>query len=177
MDKVIIYNPTDGAEINDIYAKRTWKHEVNTLKKYPAELADYLLKKYGFLQKVHPDRLAEVKQIMKKIYSCDIEGCDYTADTEEKVRLHKLGKHKLTKEKQEELDSIEDAIPDGELQPNKPEKELSIEEQEGIPDTKKGEKAGWYGQGLEADKIGSGMIKRNIPNKTRGSFGASPAEL
>ena len=171
MDKIIIYNPRDGAEINDIYAQKKWKHEVNTIKKYPQHLAQYLLSKFGFLQEVHPKDLVKIKELAKAKYECDYKGCDYVANTKNKLQMHKLGKHKLTKELKEQIDGVEEAKSSGKVEVQVAKRELSPEEIEGIPNTKAGEKDGWYGPGWEADKIGSGMMRRKQPGVTPGHFG------
>ena len=166
MDQIIIYNPRDGAEINDIYAQKMWKHKVNTIRKYPQSLAEYLLSKYGFLRKVLPKDLPEIKKTMVAQYECDYPDCNYVTDTEQKLKMHKLGKHKLTQEVKEAMEGIKSAEPVGDIVPKDREK-LSPEEQAGIPNTKRGEVDGWYGRGWEVD---SGMMKATKPGKTPGHF-------
>ena len=168
MDKVIIYNPRHGAEINDIYAQKKWKHEVNTIKKYPLALGEYLLKKYGFLQEIQPKDLPQIKEQMKAKYECDFPGCDYIATTKKALRMHKLSAHKLTKEIEAELETVEEVEPTGEVE-GLSKRVQTPEEIEGIPDTSKGEIEGWYGPGQEADKISSGMMRARTPG-TPGTF-------
>lgn len=171
-NKVIIYNPAEGAEINDIYARKTWKHKVNTLVRYPRQLADYLLKKYGFLVEVEPKNLLNIKSLIEAKYKCNFKGCNYVTDSPQKLRMHKMGKHKITKEISEQISQIKEAEPTGDVEVAEGVKRtpLSPEQLEGIPDTKRGEKDGWYGGGWEEDQIGSNMMKKKQPGVTPGHF-------
>ena len=167
MDKILVYNPRHGGTINDLFAKNKYVHEVNTIKKYDSVIAEYLLKKYLFLQKVEPKDVPEIMKTINSKFECPYK-CGYVTDTEQKLHAHILGKHKITKEVEEALSQIEEAQPVGEYQIDK--KEINPEKAEGIPDTKKGSVDGWYGEGLEADSVGSGMMVRKQPGVTPGHF-------
>lgn len=170
MDKIIIYNPKDGAEIKDIYAKKIWIHDVNCVKKYEPELARYLLKKYGFLREIEPKALPALMKEMESVYKCNFKNCHYETDDPKKLETHKLGKHKMTQEVKAIVDGVPDASSAGDvIIPDK--KKMSPEQMEGIPDTSRGEKDGWYGPGWQADQVGSGMMKASKPGVTPGHFG------
>ena len=166
MDKVIIYNPRNGSEINETYAQDKWKHEVNTIKRYEPQLARYLLKKYGFLIEVEPGDIVKYRKLSEAIIQC--QSCDYVTDDPKKLMGHMAAKHKVTDEIVDEYEKLEIAEPVGKLRTVRV--ESSPESLEGIPDTKSGEKQGWYGEGLENDVVDSGMINRNIPGETPGQF-------
>jgi len=168
MDKIIIYNPRHGGKINDVFAKTPYIHEVNTIKKYDRVLGEYLLKKYLFLQKVEPKDVPEIVKKINAKFKCEFEGCDYVTDTEQKLKAHILGKHKMTKEVEDALSQIEEAAPVGMYQ--EPKGEVDPEQAEGIPNTSKGDVDNWYGEGLTADKVGSGMMVRKQPGVTPGHF-------
>lgn len=170
MDTIIIYNPRKGGNIKDVFAQKVWEHKINTVIRYPKNLGEYLLGKYGFLVEVEPADLPKIKEMMAAQYECDFKGCDYITDSKKKLRMHKLGKHKLTEEVKKELGGIETASPSGDAEVLSKPKEMSPEQKEGIPDTKRGEKEGWYGPGWETDKVGSGMMTRKQPGVTPGHF-------
>ncbi len=168
MDKVIIYNPRNGSEINERYAQAKWKHEVNTIYAYDEQMAQYLLKKYGFLEEVQPKDIADVKKRIEAKYACTFKNCNYVTDSQERLDGHIAAKHKVTKEIQQEVDGIPTAQPvTGQAVAPRTK---SIEEQEGIPDTSKGDKDNWYGGGLEADVVDSGMMQKKVRGVTPGQF-------
>jgi len=156
MEKLIIYNPRHGGEINDIFAKNKYKHEVNTIKKYDKVVGEYLLKKYDFLQEVEPKDVPAILKTIESRYACKFKGCDYVTDSEQKLHAHILGKHKMTQEVEDALGKVEEATPLGEY--TEPAK-LTPEQMEGIPT---GEKDNWYGDGLVND-VESGMMVNKKP--------------
>jgi hypothetical protein len=129
-------------------------------------VGEYLLKKYGFLRKVEPKDVPETIKLIESKFKCQFEGCDYVTDTEQKLKAHILGKHKMTKEVEDALSKIEEATPVNMVDT----REINPEKLEKFPDTKNGEVDGWYGGGLESDKIGSGMMVRKQPGVTPGHF-------
>lgn len=167
MEKIIIYNPRHGGEINDLFAKNKYKHEVNTIKKYDVVIGEYLLKKYAFLQEVEPKDVPAILKNIASNFVCKYKGCSYVADTESKLTAHIASKHKINEEVAKALDQVEEATPLGEtLTSYSPTPEQSA----GIPDTSSGEKDGWYGEGLKSDDIKSGLSIRKRPGEGSGQF-------
>jgi hypothetical protein len=153
MPQTIIYNPKDGAPIENFpWNMAKWNLQVNEMQKFPQETAEELLKRYGFLREVKPEKLPEVMQEMKSgNYKC--EHCDYETFSKSKLRGHNMGKHKLTKEAKEALGNIKDARPQKVKGSPFKKRKMSIEEQEGIG----GADEGWYGKGLEDDVPNTSM--------------------
>lgn len=169
MGEVIIYNPKKGSPIkNFAWANSKWEDlGVNEVKKYPAHIAEEMLKRYGFLRKVNPEDLPTIlDEIKSKSYQC--AHCDFETNSKQKLQGHQLGKHKLTKEVESALDGIKSA---GKISVSSRVIDGSPEQIENIPDTSKGEVDGWYGGGLEEDKPTS--MTQIRPGKKPGHFGAS----
>lgn len=152
----IVYNPKTGAPIKDFrWLGGRWQVGVNEMVKFPREVGIEILKRFGFLIRVTSENISDVKEMMKEYkFKCDVDGCDYGAETKKQLRGHKVGKHKYTKEVEEALKSVPEAKGQqvGSALPDNSSKSLSPEQMEGIPDTSRGDVDGWYGPGLEEDK-------------------------
>ena len=159
---VIIYNPktfngNPSAPVAFLFDKKLWKVGVNEVIKFPKHIADEMLDRYGFLEKVAPEGLADLQKRMKdKEFKCDY--CESEFDSEKALNLHKMRKHKLSEENEVALKSIPEAIAE-ETSFSKATPKLSPENQEGIPTGNKIDKDGveWYGPGEESD---TGFIKK-----------------
>ncbi len=169
-NKVMIYNPKtfgknnkSGSPITDFrWLGGKWQLGVNKIAKFIPEVASEMLKRFEFLTEVKPEDLKKIKVAMKsKTLTC--EYCEYSSDSKKELHAHNLGKHKMSAENKELVDSVPDA--DAEIIVKHPlvQKDLSSEELEGIPDTKDlGErefKDDWYGKGIEKDIPSSMGIK------------------
>lgn len=172
MEEVIVYNPKNGSPIkNFAWANAKWEDlGVNEVKKYPAHVGQEMVKRFGFLREIKPEDLPIILQEMKaKSYKCP--HCDFETNSKQKLQGHELGKHKLTKETKDALDGIKSAGKVDVRPSSTPKGEMTIEEMEGIPDTKAGEVDNWYGGGLEVDKPTS--MTQIRPGAKPGHFGAS----
>ena len=172
MDKVIIYNPRtmDGKPSQPIFnypeMGKKWSLGVNKIGKFPVQVAEKLLKTFGFLQKIEPEGVSQVMEEMKaKLYTCGF--CKESFTSAVKLQGHKMGKHKLSKETEAMLGDIPEA--QGEDVPQamgvKVAPALSPEQLEGIPDTSKGEVDGWYGGGLETENLSMRAHKPGEPGR------------
>lgn len=201
-DYKLIYNPKkfDGkinkAKINTIYAKREggipsgkimekpglYAIAPNELKKFRSDIADYLLRKYRFLQEVKPDRVDEVlKEMKEKKYKCQL--CDFATDTRVALAGH-MKSHKLSEEAQEILAKIPETKPEAfvvgaEHSGTGQTEFIDAEQAEGVPTTfsddprRKGpvdrEGVEWYGKGVQQIRRGRGgqrpVIRRGTPGQ------------
>jgi len=162
--KVIIYNPKKGASIEGfLWLGKSWKLGVNELAKFPQAVATEMLSRYGFLVKIKPEDLQKTLVSMKVLeYQC--KHCDYETDKEATLKAHMTKKHQMTEKLTEIMNSIPDA---GDIEYDSVGKvKPRIDTEAGIP---KGEKDGWYGDGLQKD-IPSGNMKSKVLG--RGNFGA-----
>jgi len=156
---IMLYNPKQGSEINDIHAKKVWNHKINQIKAYPKEFAEYLKAKYGFLQEIAPERLKDIKKLMKdKDFKCPY--CDFETDNQRGLDLHIQKKHKIDDETKEVLDAVE--VVNVGMKPVKG--ESSPEGMENIPDTSRGnvtdrDGVEWYGEGYQDDVV-KGSLKK-----------------
>lgn len=165
MADVILYNPRNGKPIVDsedgpkpfLWNDGEWEPiGVNEMKKYPEDVAIELLKRYSFLQKVNPEDVEKIKELMtKEILNC--EYCEYQTTDEKKMKGHMIGKHKVSEKTKETISNIPSAKgrPTGKVLRRVA--NPTPEQMEGIPDTSKGEVGGWYGAGLEEDAPSGGM--------------------
>lgn len=121
-----------------------WSLGINQVAKFPNAVAREMERRFGFLRIVEPKDLLKVQEEMKaKLYKCDIVGCDYETNSEKKLRGHKLGAHKVSRELEEVFDKLPAA--QGEKVQSLAKPGVSPE---GIPDD---EVDGWVGKGLEDD--------------------------
>lgn len=172
----ILYNPKrfNGmpcVPVRDVFMNKIYELKVNELKKFDPQVAKYLAGKFGFLQVILPEEVSRVKKTMEAgDYICEF--CQAEFDTEKGLTMHKLGKHKMSEETKEALDSVPSAEPVGEVKPRGKKKVLTPEEQLGIPSADGGyDKDGveWVGAGLETDSASD--MKVRIPGVTKGTFG------
>lgn len=172
----ILYNPKTGSDIKDYwFAQKKWNIPKNSLFRCESDtIAQMFLDTYGFLRDVKPEEVATVKQEMEtKDFIC--VHCKEEFSTEQKLRGHMLGKHKLSDEHEKMLDGIpvldagQESIPGDR-------KQVTGDAAEGIPEKGK-DKDGvdWYGPGVEKDTIspGDAMQHHKIVGKTPGVFGAA----
>jgi len=178
MNYKLIYNPREfnnqpnKAKISTIYGARegnvptgkliekpaVYSIAPNELKKFRLDVADYLLRKYGFLEEVQPRDVDKVLERMKeKKFKCPL--CDFKTNTEIALKGH-MRSHKLSEEAQKILNEIPEAKPEafviGAEKSGTGKTELvSPDEAEGMPNTSGGVEAKdrdnvtWYGEGLE----------------------------
>lgn len=152
---VILYNPKlfDGKPsqpVSYLFERKYWKLGVNEIAKFPEQVAEGMLSTYGFLRKVNPEDLENVKKEMEdKPFKCEHCGAEFS--TEKALQGHLMGKHKLSEESREFLKTIPEVSIDEEFIPAK---KLAPEQEEGIP-VKGTDKDGveWYGEGLEDDNL------------------------
>jgi hypothetical protein len=159
----IIYNPKryNGKPTPDIktfaWAGGQWDGlPSNTMARYPEHVGVELLKRYGFLQQVMPEDIENITNMMgQPEFIC--EYCNEELGSETALATHILRKHKLSAEAEVKMAAIPVAKA---REAGKSQKQIDSEAAEGIPDTKKGEKDGWYGPGLENDMPESMETKR-----------------
>lgn len=161
MAEVILYNPREGSDVTNFrWADSVWEDlKVNEMRAYPDYVADELLKRYGFLREVRPEDVSEIKELINsEIFDCPVRGCNYSTTDKKKLHGHMLGKHKMTDEAKKILKSVPKA--EGKTVVRRGQKKMTPEQMEGIPNTKKGEVDGWYGEGLENDNPGGMGVSR-----------------
>lgn len=79
----------------------------NELKRYPLEVGNEIIKRWGFVRKVKPEELEDVRAEMnKKEFVCDIAECGKEFDTQKALEMHRTRGHKLSKEHQEQFNAI-----------------------------------------------------------------------
>lgn len=170
---VIIYNPKryGGKPCPDInnfgWAGSQWQGlKANTMARYPDNIATEMLKRWGFLREIQPEDIAEVE---RKMSSPDFicEYCNQEFENMKALTAHKMGKHAISEELKEKMSKI--PMAQGKMVGYGEKKTvLTPEQQEGIPDTSKGEVSGWYGPGVEDDAPGRSMTA--VRSGTKGSF-------
>lgn len=172
----ILYNPKLGSDIKDYWlGGQKWNIPKNSLFRCDDDaIARHFLETYGFLRDIKVEELPEVKKEMEaKDFVC--EHCKDEFSTEQKLRGHMLGKHKLSEENEKALEGIPSLEPKGTVSLGS-RKQLSGDEAEGIPDKGK-DKDGvdWYGPGVEQDTVSAKdiMMRHIVPGKTPGVFGAA----
>lgn len=185
-DFTLVYNPKywkingkktlNKAKVADIFGAREGGVESGKLiekpgvytinpsevKKFRTDIANYLLKKYGFLRKVEARELDKVLEENKdKAYKCPL--CDFETDTKIALAGHQ-GTHKLSEEAAKILSEIPEAKPSAyvigaEQSPTRTTQFVSIESTVGIPESNKkdGDNVEWYGEGLETNRTRNGM--------------------
>lgn len=173
----VLYNPKkfNGAPcvpVTDIFFYNRYTLGVNQMAQFEDQVGDYLLKKFGFLKEIKPEDIPKVKLEMEaKEFVCEF--CKEEFATEQQLQGHKNGKHKLSKENQELLESIPVAAPVERVGRGPRSKMLSPDEVEGIPADGKKDRDGveWYGEGATEDTLTD--MRPRVPGSTRGVFGAS----
>lgn len=111
---VIIYNPKmfEGKPSQPIsypWEGKVIKLAVNDWAKFPDELGRELLKNYGFLEEVKPENLPDIqKRMTANVFVC--EYCQAEFYSAKELTGHKTGKHKLSKETEDALKAIPEAI-------------------------------------------------------------------
>ncbi len=172
----ILYNPKLGADIKNYWlGQKKWNIPKNSLFRCEDDaIARIFLDTYGFLRDVKPEEISTVKQEMEaKDFIC--EHCKEAFSTEQKLRGHMLGKHKLSEEHEKMLDGIPMLDPMGTVSLQE-RTQVTGDVAEGIPEKGK-DKDGveWYGPGVEKDTISpqDTMVRHVIPGKTPGVFGAA----
>lgn len=193
-DFKLIYNPKkfdrkiNKAKVVDMYARRegddpkgkllekpaVYTIKVNELKKFRADIADYLLGKFGFLREIEARDVDKALEEMKeKKYKCKL--CDFETDTPIALKGH-MRSHKLSEEAQKILAEIPEAKPEayviGAEHSGSGQTEFVAPEQaEGIPFTDTDDPRGkgatdregveWYGKGLQQ------VRRRGTPGQQR----------
>jgi len=173
---IVIYNPRKfnkmpGAPINDIFLYKRYQLGINEMAQFDDQVGMYLLKKYGFLRKVNPEEISKVKkEIESPLFTCEF--CDADFDSEQKLHAHMIGKHKLSKEAQEQLDGVPVAQPIEVVGRGRSTRSLSPDEAEGIPADGVKDRDGvqWVGDGLQEDTLTD--MRPRVPGSTKGVFGA-----
>jgi hypothetical protein len=137
-----VFNP-DGSQKEIILPSGKFEPlEINELKQYPAEIAEQIVERWGFVRKIRPEDLDLIKKEMtKKDFLCEVPGCGYECETLQSLMVHKAKKHKLTKEVEEEVSNIPKAKSlSGDVRPVN----TVGYSPEGIPEK---DVDGWYGPG------------------------------
>lgn len=140
-----------------VWSHGYWNLKVGEIKKFPDEVGEAMLRLMEFLIEVTPKNLKKIKaEAEVKEFGCD--QCDF--ETSLKIALINHQKTH-TKEESAELEGIATATPTGTFKRKQTTKELSIEEQEGIPKGEGIDKDGvaWVGMGVE-DEQDSAFVPR-----------------
>ena len=162
----VIYNPAvfngkrNFAKVRDLFQQAIYEQEPNTIVAYENDsLADYLLKKYGFLQEV---KIVDVDKFKKRV--------EKDANLEEVVEEEVV----LSEKEQELINGIPKASASAVLKISKKsgsgvvrqsvdELPVSGADADGVE---------WSGAGIE-DDLPNGMIEAKVPGVSRGVFGAA----
>lgn len=161
----IIYNPKSGAVVKDIWQRKQYVVDVNTMEVYQDDqLAKYLLGKFQFLQEVLPEDVLKVKKRIENAAQEEVK-------TPEEKKQESL--EKLTPKQREALASLPVKEASGQaniiVKRNRP---LTPEEAEGIPASGTTDRDGvtWVGEGLQDDVSGSSDMKVEVPGVDPGVF-------
>ncbi len=151
MDNTIVYNPKKGASINKFpHDGRVWSLGINKMAKFPSNISAEMLRRFGFLRKVKPEDIVKIKEEMKsKDFNCEF--CEYETDTQKRINMHKLAKHKMSKETRDLMDGIPAAAGTAVAGSISVGHDPNVSP-EGIP---LDERDGWVGAGLEDDTVTS----------------------
>ena len=88
MDKIIIYNPTNGAKIEGFIYENVGKlapHDIGEIKQYDPAPGKALLANYPFLEEKTPQQALQIKEDMNKP-KCEV--CGYTFGSEAVLETH-----------------------------------------------------------------------------------------
>ncbi len=91
---MILYNPTNGATIKDIYynsvkyfvEKDNEAFKAGSLMEVEDEIGKFVLSLYGFIEEVSEKKAALIMKELDKQLKC--EDCDYRTDNEESLKMH-----------------------------------------------------------------------------------------
>ena len=144
----IIYNPPSGSKIEHFIVAPKGElepHEVGEIKQYEPEVADLLIKTFGFLEDISPQRAQEILAKPKELaFKC--EHCDFSTDHKVALAGHmRSHAEEIAKAKEPAVDPS--IIPVAEATPVKPLKSPAAMKQDELT-------AGpeFYGPGLTVDR-------------------------
>ena len=137
MNHKLIYNPREfnnkpSVKVTDIFGARegavptgkliekpaVYSIKPNEIKKFRLDVADYLLRKYGFLEEVQPRDVDKVLERMKeKKFKCQL--CDFKTDTEIALKVKERNPNEANRVSQEHIESILHSIEEDEKKKSK----------------------------------------------------------
>lgn len=158
-----IYNPKGkGADIKRfVWDHTSWFLKVGELKKFPDNVAEAMLRTFGFLTAVTDKNIAEIKkEIEEKEYKCNT--CGYETNTKIALLSHLKNHQTAPTEEEKFIEDIPEASPEGSYYaPGKRSNTGISSPEQGLGIPVGGSKYGsnpdrdgvdWYGEGWEEDK-------------------------